>query len=164
MGCDIHMYLEYSDFTGSDGEPYWNTFVANGGSRDYRMFGLLAGVRCDIAPVVEPRGLPEGKLAYETRGACKMTVSDDPSTEGWENYCTTAQAESWREPIVNGEILGPDWHTFSWLTADEYAQVLGRYMTEVRDSYAVQYDVILAAMRAFEERDCKTRLVFWFDN
>lgn len=164
MGCDVHMYLEYSDFTGSNGEPYWSAFVTNAGSRDYTMFGLLAGVRSDRDPTIAPRGLPEGNLAYETQNACKMCVSDDPAHAEWENYCTSAQAAQWGKPIIDGMIAGPDWHTFSWLTADEYAQVLGRYMTEVRDIYAVEYDVILASMRAFEERGCKIRLIFWFDN
>lgn len=78
MGCDIHSSVEVN-YAASGAEPDWRIFEApifhkkrdplyygydaeyepfHG--RDYRLFGLLAGVRCwDVEPLVDPRGLPD---------------------------------------------------------------------------------------------------------
>lgn len=78
MGCDIHLYVErqrkdgswtrvpdtkgprhpYYTSNGTEEqnkfleEPCWDT------GRDYLLFGRLAGVRRDVLPIAEPRGIP----------------------------------------------------------------------------------------------------------
>lgn len=69
MGCDIHTYLEYS----SD-EKYWSCLITDGGSRNYAMFGILAGVRCDGCHI-QPRGLPDGPLSWNAREAVFVRIT-----------------------------------------------------------------------------------------
>lgn len=140
MGCDIHVWLEYSTFNHGDhaateyrGKPYWRamTDCFNPG-RDYLMFGIMAAVRAEEYAIFHPRGLPEG-LSYTAK----------ESVEKW----------------------GDDLHSESWLTTDELAQCLGEYFVRAQHGpYDVEWDAIHAAMRAFEERGAKARLVFGFDN
>lgn len=170
MGCDVHAYLEYSDFVDQSGQDYWQCLMENAGRRDYAMFGLLAGVRSDDKPVVAPRGFPEGSHSWTVREAFYMRIVDEASDH--ERTATRAQAESWHVPVI--KLHGsdqlycgdPDMHTVSWITYEELMQVIGRYMTDCSKygPYHVEWDAIAGAMRALEERGCKTRLVFGFDN
>lgn len=174
MGCDIHCYIEYSNWTDREGEPYWQCFGGRyNPGRDYTMFDILAGVRGEEHTLFEPRGIPKGKLSYEVEGDLYCYVNDEYA--GQDGYVSTENAEAWARhgsELINdadGKITRvehPDWHSHSWLTCDEVAQVIARYITDTGSDYpyAIGWDAILAAMRAFEERDCKTRLVFWFDN
>lgn len=54
-------------------------------------------------------------------------------------------------------VSNPDWHTHSWLTADEFA-------VAIEGSGEPEYEAILAAMRSFEAGGAQARIVFWFDN
>ncbi len=49
MGCDIHVFIEYSrkpELEKSTGRRFWDNFGARfNPGRDYLMFALLAGVR-----------------------------------------------------------------------------------------------------------------------
>lgn len=169
MGCDIHAYVEYSTFQNAAGEDYWDCFISNAGGRDYDMFGILAGVRAPREPVVPLRGLPEfDSLSWRAQQAAFLRISDDERHADIEGFCTTEQAKGWRNPIFEARnfewTFHPDWHSPGWLTADEFALCLGTYMTDVRECYSIEWDAILASMRAFEERGAKTRLTFWFDN
>ncbi len=172
MGCDIHLYLEYQEGVTHEGQPIWSTFVSNGGRRDYTMFGLLAGVRSGDDPIYPPKGVPEGKLAWQTENDLYLFVTDDPGRGELEGWCTTSQAKSWGNPIIphggssHCKTRGPDWHSFSWLTREEYQTVLAKYMFDPAHGYqySPEWDAILAAMLMFEERGCQTRIVFWFDN
>lgn len=162
MGCDIHTYLEYQV-----ADDYWRCLISNGGSRDYSMFGILAGVRCDGCHI-PPRGMPEGRLSWEVREAASVRIAADETQKDWEGYCTREQAKQWGEPIFEEGgtkyIRNPDWHSHSWLTADELADCLAKYMFNVGECCSVEWDATLAAMRALEDRGYKTRLTFWFDN
>jgi hypothetical protein len=165
MGCDIHTYIEYSfDARPLSDELYWRTFGGRiNPQRDYHMFGILAGVRWREYQLYAPRGLPED-LAFITSGDAYLWITDNPN----EHECTRGQAESWGNPIfTQGKAeftMNPDWHSHSWLTPDEYAAALGTYMIKTGDVYAPEWDVMLATMRALEERGAEVRLVFWFDN
>ena len=175
MGCDIHAYIEYSDFNDKEGKPYWSPF---GGSlnlgRDYSMFARLAGVRGDESPLYPPKGLPPD-LAFEADTDVKVWVTDDGKAS--EGECTTQQASAWLENgsstlIVDKKtdegrhlraVSHPDWHTHSWLTAEEYRTVLATARL-AGDQFAVTYYAALAAMESLERHGAKVRLVFWFDN
>jgi hypothetical protein len=168
MGCDIHAYVEYVSWENKDKE-YWSCLMSNIGSRNYLWFDVLAGVRGNDHQVFPTRGMPEGAISWEVRDAAYMHIAQTDDQAGWEGWTTREQATRWGEPIfkLDGyEFCGhPDWHSHSWLTADELAQCIGAYMMSGADfPYGVEWDAVLAAMRALEERGHKTRLVFWFDN
>ena len=46
MGADIHAYVEFADKPEDGRAPYWKNLTRNSGSRNYVLFGVLAGVRC----------------------------------------------------------------------------------------------------------------------
>lgn len=181
MGCDIHTYVEYAQKR--DGtEPYWQNFTRNGGSRNYLMFGILAGVRVPGAQLFEPRGMPEGELGWDTSEDYWTLVApaEHPEWADDDKWVSVEMAERW---VAEGssigvhhetgrlrKVSGPDWHTHSHLTADELEQALAHYEAISGNYYLssepapTEWHAMLAAMRAFEARDMLTRVVFWFDN
>lgn len=140
MGCDIHTFLEYSDFTGQDGEPYWQCMGGQFNTgRDYRMFGLLAGVRGGTA-LIGPRGIPEGKVSYQVEDYMRVRIGSKEEVENsYEGGVVTLEtAQSWTtghygETIINDRqgkpwrVTNPDLHSHSWLTAGELRYVLAYY-------------------------------------
>lgn len=169
MGCDIHTFVEWTRSSEDDSKLYWWTFTSNGGSRDYTMFGLLANVR-GSGCIYPPRGLPSD-MGYEAKHYFHKFVTDSPDDSG--RYCSPGDAERWvaagYSQWVDDEhrwVTDPDIHSCSWLTADEFAVVLSTYMTDHSGPhhYSPEWDVMLAAMRKFEELGCRARLVFGFDN
>ena len=171
MGCDIHCYIEYAHPGQQDEELYWNNFGGRiNPGRDYDMFEIIAGVRGNMDQLFAPKGLPEGMLGWMTDFDAHMMINDELAMRGSENYVTLQQAESWGGVIRNSDdkpckVSHPDWHNHSWLTYDELAQAIAHYILNKTEwPYSVEWDAILAVMRAFKERDISTRLVFWFDN
>ena len=164
MGCDIHAFVEHAWITRSDGSPYWQTFISNAGNRDYRMFGWLAGVRSDREPLFPLKSLPDD-MSWGTRDYMWMRVVDEPDPD--QRQCTAEQAAGWGEEVFDvGSFKycnDPDLHSHSWLTLDEFKQVLAQYMIN-HGPYAAEWDAMKAAMEAFEKRGAQTRLVFAFDN
>lgn len=54
MGCDIHLHVEVK--VNNKWEHYSHPQIR----RDYRLFGIMAGVRdSSVIPISEPKGLPE---------------------------------------------------------------------------------------------------------
>lgn len=162
MGCDIHGYIEYEKFTKQDGTPYMDCFGKNLGDRDYLMFGLLAGVRRDGC-IYEPRGIPQN-IGFTVKSAYHLFVIDGETDS--EGMTSRENADRWvnsgiSEYIEENWITNPDWHTPSWLTVEEYENVLKAreqdvdYGTPDQEWYA-----ILAAMKTLKN----ARFVFWFDN
>ena len=158
MGCDIHCYIEYQQ----PNSDWWRDFGGRiNPGRSYFAFGKLAGVRnYDENNFIPPRGLPKD-LAYESQHDARLFVYGDGEDDG----CTSREkADRW---VANGTsryldddkkfVSHPDWHSHSWLTADEYEQA-------IKDVEGHEYHAILAAMRSFESRGLKSRLVFWFDS
>lgn len=136
MGCDIHTFIEYSDFTDQDGQSYWSCMAGQyNPGRDYRMFGLLASVRGGDA-LFETRGMPEGKVSYQVQDYMRCRIADEG--EGDDGEVSLATAQSWTtghygETITNDSqgkprwVTNPDLHSHSWLTVEELRQVLDRY-------------------------------------
>lgn len=173
MGCDVHAFVEYVDFESEENGPYWSCLTANLGRRDYTFFSLLADCgRGDHRPLVPNRGLPEGPLSHVVERAMFCYITDDRELiEYGEGWCSRESAESWGRGIerVNERTErtpNPDLHSHTWLTCDELAQAIGKYITDVHEDYVydVEWDACLAAMRALEERGHRTRLVIAFDN
>jgi hypothetical protein len=176
VGCDIHMFVEYSSkepsaYQTDQGRKYWSGFAdrINPG-RDYRMFAMIAECgRCsDIEPVVPNRGMPDGDLGYATADSYWMYVTEEPG----EGMTTRARAESW---VRTGSshwrdaeekfVSHPDWHSHTWLTVDEYQRVIERYSEEFHEPPGVEYMALFAAMRVLRQGDKNdVRVICWFDN
>lgn len=166
MGCDIHCYVEHR--IKGNGEMWWSFGGRINPGRNYQMFGLLAGVRVNIKPLVKPRGLPTD-VGYSAQEDNQHYISDEPD----ENNVTLKQAEDWvRRGIsqfVNGSsgqpvwVTDPDWHTHSWLNPTEWEQALTTY-DATNYPIQIEYVVLLKILKAFEEAGREARIVFWFDN
>lgn len=133
MGTDIHLSIEYKE------EPagLWYAFGADiYMPRDYRLFGLLAGVRDPVHSLFPVRGIP-GDISWE--------VDDKYYSSDGEH-----------------KVVDPDWHTPSWLSREEWVTVLAQDFKDV----PVQYRAVSDVMRRFENESYSyiTRVVFWFDN
>lgn len=177
MGCDIHAYVEYS----KNGK-HWRNLTDNAGSRNYVMFGVLAGVRVADAKLFDPKGMPEGELSFTTAGDYWLNVAPEsnPDWADGDGWTSLENARRWVEsgysvPDYRDETLkrvsGPDWHSHSWLTTDElaaaiehYRTVVGNYWPEEGGRAPTEWVAILAAMRAIESNGETARVVFWFDN
>jgi hypothetical protein len=182
MGCDIHAYVEFGKQSRPDAEIYWQNFTRNSGPRNYVMFGVLAGLRVAEAQLFEPKGMPEGPLGYRTNEDYWTHVAPEAHPE-WADGDDWADLESATRWVESGcsvgerdengrlkRVSGPDWHSHSWLTADEleraldhYRSVVPKYWPDSTDAPA-EWVATLAAMRAFEAAGQQTRVVFWFDN
>lgn len=67
MGCDIHVHAELK----IDGK--WEHYSCPDIKRNYRLFGLMAGVRdYSIQPIASPRGLPEDLSVITKIDAARM--------------------------------------------------------------------------------------------
>ncbi len=131
MGCDLHAVV-YAKTYGDSSEP--EPVMTFSEPRWYGLFGAMAGVRSDVPPVAEPRGLP----AY-------------------------ARLEGDGDSIyLNGDVWIGD-HSYSWLTVDEFAEALKRCTGDPvnRD---VQYEAALAFMRVLQGAGQEPTIVFGFDN
>lgn len=183
MGCDIHTYVEYAEWTQRDGLPYWSNFTKNGGSRNYLMFGVLAGVRVPDVQLFSPKGMPEGSMGYGTADDYWLSVAPDahPEWADTEGYTDIESATRWVESgYSTGErddngrlrrVSGPDWHSHSWLTLAEHKQAMSHYQSVISEQYPgedktvpSEWLAMAAAMQAFEDAGKQTRLIFWFDN
>jgi hypothetical protein len=179
MGCDIHAYIEYRDPKTKEIPNTPKTWCCWGRRyyvwRNYMMFGLLAGVRGQAEPVVEPRGIPDG-LSWEVMEDATLKIVEDGADLD-DNEVHREQANKWLEsryskPFTQGcwggeYITDPDWHSFTWLTSEELLEALKRYETLNNDGYQsrpTMYYALLGTMKALEAEGFETRLVLWVDN
>ncbi len=162
MGCDIHCYIEHKKL----GRDSWSPFGGRiNPGRNYAAFGMLAGVRSEVVPAVQPRGIPDG-LAYEARGDWWLYItSDDEESDGCtsltnaERYIARGSKFLTNEDGKKTFVEHPDWHTPSWMTPDEWITA-----TSMESEWNLQYRAMAAAMRSLEEDGQEVRVVFWFDN
>ena len=154
MGCDLHLFIEYKI-----GNIWCNIGHEFNMPRNYWMFGLLADVRNINNLNRHPKGLPD-KISYGTHNDAFIVISKVKS----EDTCTIEQAEQWRVEIKDGYAEHPDWHSHSWLTYEEYREILTDYKEAFNESYDFEYDIVLTIMEKIIQRNIETRIVFWFDN
>jgi len=134
MGCDVHMHVEVK--VGGRWEHYSHPRI----QRNYRLFGLLAGVRnTDVLPIVEPKGLPEDmslitKTDYEY-------YKDEGHTESWFNRNEIRELFE----VMDEDCDLPDSTVFGYAN--------GNCLTTIGELDS-------GHPGAYEE----VRLVFWFDN
>lgn len=169
MGCDIHCYIEHARRPSADGRVFWSAFGGRiNPGRDYRMFGVLAGVRSDDQPMFALRGLPE-KHSLTVLWDNQYYVSDNGAED--RETVTREKAESW---VASGHsewtddakraVTNPDWHSHSWLTLDEWKAALAAGGDPEWGPPAIEYHAITAVMQTFADAGEQTRIVFWFDN
>lgn len=186
MGCDIHLYLEYTNreeynkynqgirYSSPEKiknvKPYWYSFVSNfSPDRNYAMFGILCeGVISSFEESFSVKGLPPmDELGYHSKNDAYMYITEDGKGE---NECTLENAERWGNEIIKDSLgnprytLQPDWHSFSWLTTQEFAKAIKIYDKLGNFNIAIEYRAILAAMKMLEKGNNIARIVFWFDN
>jgi hypothetical protein len=149
MGCDIHFFVEKKSTAYKRNEsinkvleehdvidPDW-TLVQDEwcDDRNYRLFGILAGVRTSPkeGPIVEPRGFPDD-------------ASDDLS-DNYKSWGLDAHSASY---ITLTELLNVDWKKYE----DDYAD--GVYLDGFLKS--------IEKMKEIDTNSDNVRCVFWFDN
>lgn len=163
MGCDIHAYIEYgpSPVERELGTKEWvGFFGAIHLDRDYSLFAALSDTRNDgdIEPIAEPRGLP-ATVSHWVASENTLLVSESENEAG----CTTrSRAEKWVEGGSaqwvgpdKARITHPDWHSHSWVDADEFEEAMLRAKCDSPVARAT-----LASMRQLPN----AILVFWYDN
>lgn len=161
MGCDIHAYPE-----ARASDRGWRSLGTVEINRNYLLFGHLAGVRAQVDPVAQPRGLPSDAGWFAKYDAALLVL--DGGVPSYERSVSRKQAEAWvasgKSKWVDGTgyISDPDWHTHSWLTLAECREALRRAAEVGGDSLSMRG--VVAMMETWEAADCETRLVFWFDN
>lgn len=170
MGCDIHCYIESGrkrrdhDADGSE-KVFWSGFGGRiNPGRNYDIFGLIAGVRREELKLFDPRGIPDD-VAWSARFDNEIFIHETPG----EGYVTPETAANWVElgasrytDDTQKWVTSPDHHTHTWLTPDEWEQVI----THESLTYGADddYFAMLAAMRELEKRGNLVRVVIWFDN
>jgi len=178
MGCDIHCYIEYS----SEPQPgttnrYWFNFGGRiNPGRDYDLFTKIAGVRSygETKQMFEPRGIPDD-IGWETKGDYLLRVveAEEDYVDG-EGVASLAKAEKWvargisrwvaLEEHPQYYVTGPDWHSATWLTPNEWWAVLEAPRPASWGGIDDDYYAMLAAMQEFQKRGKQVRVVIWFDN
>ncbi len=128
MGCDIHMIpevkknnywrhawrLDPKDDYWTRGDQYPPMDRANyfaWSDRHYRLFGILAGVRSDMKPISEPRGLPED-MDNET----EIFFKDEDNDIHSASWLTLAELQAYPWDDAN-PYPGETWEQVrNWLT------------------------------------------------
>lgn len=145
MGCDIHVHIEIRY------EGKWEHYATPRVSRYYSLFGVMAGVRGDESPIVEPKGIPNDlsivtKLDWQRYGS-------DAHTPSWFNEEEIDKLSDWlkTQTIGKGDYLHqPD---LEW-------DILGTYLFGNSLTAFKHYDDVDYVPKGIDA----VRLVFWFDN
>lgn len=190
MGADIHMYVEYRNKKDAKNretrgeKPYWYSYgdKINPG-RNYTMFSVLAMVRGQYSDSFEPKGkIPWGLTGYSAQSDSHMLIYDKNNEDkDWDGWVTLEKAKNWEKygcKIVYNEagnpthVEAPDWHSHSWMDAEELEEAYKRYVKHASGEWGeeitkppVEWRAIHASMKALEDDgENEVRVVFWFDN
>lgn len=136
--------------------------------RNYNIYAYMAGVRNYSSPKATPvapaRGFPED-AGFSAAGAYYLRISDIHQEE--DGYASSEQASIWvAEGLAtipcdgSNSVSNPDFHTPSWLSADEFCQAVA-----LGDSNDIYWKAIAALVRSIADDPLyECRVVFWFDN
>ena len=141
MGCDIHAHIEFfskSEYK-SSGKCYVHCFSSElCFGRDYILFGLIAGVRHSVPPIIKPRGIPTApEMSYVVSDSYYLSVVDDNATRVYVNSVRSSQAQTWVSDSYSCytddskmHITNPDFHSATHLTLDELLIIRKMYLLE----------------------------------
>jgi hypothetical protein len=147
MGCDIHAYIEFfskSDFKNSR-KCFVDCFAGElSFGRDYILFGLVAGVRHHLPPLIKARGIPtEPELSYTVSDAYYLNVVADDAARFSDNSIRRTLAEEYVSEgyahytdSTKSHITNPNYHSATYLTLDELLTIRKMYLTEIVEFYA----------------------------
>lgn len=171
MGCNSHTYIEYRRKSDAEqGNNYWWSLLNHSvDSRNYALYAKMAGVRNyhdAITPISNWRGFPED-ASDVAKSEYYYLIDDQGYEKGWDHCVSSKQAAEW---VASGaatfpldgsnRVSGPDWHSPSYLTGEEF-------LTAVREvaSDDVYWTAIAAMVENVMQRAAyEVRVVFWFDN
>ena len=138
MGTDIWIHIEYKS---RKPNKYIHADFKPDKKRVYSLFGALAGASGDIAPIYEPRGLPDD-ITQKTWKEHKDGEGDF-HTESW------LTSQELRECI---DLVIKEWTSKDDTTIEETKDVLS------------SYERIYNYMKDSDDEEEPSRIVFWFDN
>jgi hypothetical protein len=137
MGCDIHIIQEVL----IDGQwRYYNYRDSMG--RDYEMFSVVAGVRGNEDPIVEPKGHPDN-MDWMTKRILEYWKLD-AHTKTWFGPYEIYRLKEWYEK-TKGKFCFRFYEDFGYLFGNSWTS-----LTECPD--AVPKDIL------------NIRWIIWFDN
>lgn len=143
MGCDIHLHIEVKI------KGKWHHYSIPDISRNYTLFGKLAGVRReDETPIAAPRGLPDDATEL-TRYDCDVRWGPDGHSHSWIGAKEIVALKDWVENVQKWSgKYGPNW----WME-DTFGYLFG-------NSFAGFVEYPSDCPEGLED----VRFVFWFDN
>lgn len=151
MGCDIHAHVELR-YQGN-----WEHYAMPNIRRWYDLFGIMAGVRSEIKPIVAPKGVPDDMSVITRLDWERWKV--DAHTASWFNEDELDELQKWLDEQKK-QADGKE-ERYSIFQFDLEAGVLGgTYM----------FGNSLTAFKHYNDVDYipkgadAVRLVFWFDN
>jgi hypothetical protein len=145
MGADIHTYIEYRKKLTDETDEHAKNWRCFGGrinpGRNYWLFGLMAqGVSSNFKEGKPAKGLPKD-IGYVAFDDLTLWISDNPENNE-EGSTSLETAKEWESSygckITNDSegkprwVENPDWHTHSWLTTQEFAEVLEMYKEKAK--------------------------------
>lgn len=147
MGCDVHAYIEF--FSKTESKNTNNCFVRcfsgeQSLGRDYTLFGLMAGVRHTVPPLIKPKGIPtQPNLSYQAADAYYLNVvSDDavrmPLNSIRQSVANEYVSEAYATYVDNSKlrITNPNFHTPTHLTLNELLTIRKMYLLEIIEFWA----------------------------
>jgi hypothetical protein len=165
MGCDIHVYIEKRLKVDDPWQMDENHFLNEEGSlervsatsRDYRLFGILAGVRGSVYKH-EPYGLPAD---------CTLEIRKEADQSDWHNHSWLTLSQ-FKECLIDADYN---------LSGSESTEAFYDYWTRDRESLPEDYIPIVnyceqwianekaeAMLLNRSDVNPEVRLIFWFDN
>lgn len=143
MGCDIHMHIEVK----INGK--WEHYGAPNITRNYTMFGMLAGVRNqDVEPISQPKGFP-----YDASVLTTLEYMEDYGhTPSW--LSSEEMAEFSRRWSAYGKSIGGKFQDYDLEHSVLHSYLHGNGFCD----HVIYEDGYLPD--GIED----TRLVFWFNS
>lgn len=144
MGCDIHLHIEIK----IDGQ--WHHYGTPHIQRSYKLFGKMAGVRCDNpnVAIIQPRGIPDD-ITLITR--IEWEDGESYHHPSWFGGKEIAELEDWlNEQGGQREELDLEWNILNtFLFGNSFAGPYKYYQNKAKLGKHTLEDV---------------RFIFWFDN
>jgi hypothetical protein len=149
MGCDIYCYIEivsqYDELT------YARSFAKVNVSRDYILFGHLAGIRSHAKAVSQPKGIPvdAGQVVFSEYYLLIVETESEVEENKLKGAMRVCSRESADLAIAHGSkkinrhgfeyVEDLDLHTPSYLSIEELEEVNKLYATSIVKEIYISY-------------------------